>query len=201
MLGVALEHGHEGLHAVERLAPAGADDDHRQPVLAHAVEELAQVCDIGHTQQAARVELERAEQVAQHPGQVLAQPRHAAELQRVRHLVQRDPAQELVVGRLERARGVREVGRDEQQPRGLVGLEHRELVLAEHAPGEEARDGAGLDRQHAAGDRAERPGLARDAAPRSGSSTVSSEVRLASIQPGRSTGSAAGTGWAATSPV
>ena len=35
---------------------------------------------------------------------MLAQPRDAAELQRVRHLVQRDPAQQLVVGRLERAR-------------------------------------------------------------------------------------------------
>ena len=34
---------------------------------------------------------------------------------------------------------VGEVGRDEQQPRGLVGLEHRELVLAEHAAREEAR--------------------------------------------------------------
>ena len=98
---------------------SGADDDHRQAVLAHALEQLAQVCDIGHTEQAARVDLERAEQVAQHRREVLAQPRDAAELQRVRHLVQRDPAQELVVGRLERARGVREVGRDEQQPRGL----------------------------------------------------------------------------------
>ena len=48
-------------------------------------------------------ELERAEQLAQHRRQVLAQPRHAAELQRVRHLVQRDPAQQLVGGRVERA--------------------------------------------------------------------------------------------------
>ena len=86
-----------------------------------------------------------------HAREMRAQPRHAAELQRVRDLVQRDPAQELVGLRVERADGVAEVGRDEEQPRGRLRVEHRELVLAEHAAGEEARDRAGLDRQHGAG--------------------------------------------------
>ena len=40
---------------------------------------------------------------------------------------------------------------------GAVGVEHRELVLAEHAPGEEARDRAGLDREHGARGRADAP--------------------------------------------
>ena len=81
------------------------------------------------------------------PARCGAQPRHAAELQRVRDLVQRDPAQELVGVRVERAGGVAEVGRDEQQPRGRLRVEHGELVLAEHAAGEEAGDRAGLDRR------------------------------------------------------
>ena len=55
-----------------------------------------------------------------------------------------------------------EVGRHEQQPRRAGGVEHGELVLAEHAPGEEAGDRAGLGaQQHAAGgadDPAERAG-------------------------------------------
>ena len=64
-----------------------------------------------------------------------------------------------VVGR------VAEVRRDEQQPRGRLGVEHGELVLAEHAAGEEARDRARLDGEHRAGraadDAAERPGAVR----------------------------------------
>ena len=82
---------------------------------------------------------------------MLAQPRHATELQRVRGLVQRNPAQELVVVGLQLRRDVAEVGRDEQQPRGRVGVEHGELVLAEHAAGQEAGDRTRLDREQPAG--------------------------------------------------
>ena len=84
------------------------------------------------------------------PARCGAQPRHAAELQRVRRLVQRDPAQQLVGVGLELIARVGEVGRDEQQPRGRVGVEHGELVLAEHAAAEEAGDRAGLGRQEPA---------------------------------------------------
>ena len=52
------------------------------------------------------------------PARCGAQPRHAAELHGVRDLVERHPAQQLVGLGLERAGGVAEVGRDEQQPRG-----------------------------------------------------------------------------------
>ena len=103
-----------------------------------------------------RVDVERAEQLADQPGEVLAQPRHAAELERVRGLVQRDPAQQLVGVGLERVGRVAEVGRHEQQPRGRGRVEQRELVLAEHAAGEEARDRARLERQQRAGGAAQR---------------------------------------------
>ena len=42
------------------------------------------------------------------------------------------------------------LGDDEQQPRGRLGLEDRELVLAEHALAEDPRHGADLDRQQRA---------------------------------------------------
>ena len=96
------------------------------------------------------------EQLAHHRGDVRPQPRHAAELQRVRDLVERDPAQQLVGLGVERRRRRGEVGRDEQQPRGRVGLEDRELVLAEHALGEHARHRADLDRQQRAARRRRR---------------------------------------------
>ncbi len=99
------------------------------------------------SKQAAGLHVEAVEQLLDEAGQVGAQPGHAAELQRVRRLVQRDPAQQLVGVGLELIARVGEVGRDEQQPRRLVGVEHGELVLAEHAAAEEAGDRAGLGRQ------------------------------------------------------
>ena len=80
---------------------------------------------------------------------------------------------------------VGEVGRDEQQPRGRLGLEHRELVLAEHAAGEEAGDRAGLDRQHAArGARRAGPCPGRPVGAAGSSTRAHRAVRFASIQPG-----------------
>ena len=67
---------------------------------------------------------------------------------------------------------------------GLLGLEHRELVLAEHAPGEEAGDRAGLDRQHAAGDRPQRPELAAEPLAPWARARVSSDVEVG-VDPAR----------------
>ena len=105
-----------------------------------------------------RVDLEAAQQLPHHRGDVRPQPRHAAELQRVRDLVERDPAQQLVGLGVERRRRHGEVGRHEQQPRGRLGLEDRELVLAEHALGEHPRHRADLDGQQRARGRADRAG-------------------------------------------
>ena len=146
------------------VAPLGPDDEHRQAVLADLVDSVREVARVGQAQQARGSSSQRAEQLAHQPGQVRAQPRHAAELQRVRHLVQRDPAQQLV--RLG-ARGWRAAwprfGATNSSRAGALGLEHRELVLAEHAAGEEAGDRARLERQHAPAarhDAAQRPGPA-----------------------------------------
>ena len=130
-------------------------------------------------------------------GEVRAQPRHAAELQRVRDLVQRDPAQQLVGLGLEVDRGLREVRRDEQQPRRRLGLEDRELVLAQHALAEEAR------RWRRPRPRAARPpaapttpesgpDAAAEAVRRPGRAPSCSESGCSRIQSGRSTGSGCG---------
>ena len=138
------------------------------------------------------VDLERAEQLAHHLREVGAQPRHAAELQRVRDLVQRDPAQQFVGVGLEADRGLREVRRDEQQPRRRLGLEDRELVLAQHPLAEQAGDGADLDceqRARGGADGAgERPEAATEAAG-DGIEHGAQRRQVASIQSGRSTGS------------
>ena len=151
VLRVALEHRHEGLDAVELRAPLRPEHGGREAVLAHGVDQALEVVEAGHAgEQLARVDGERAGQIAHHAGQVRPQPRHAAELQRVRDLVQRDPAQEAVGVGVELRRRVAEVRRHEQQPRRRVGVEHRELVLAHHAPGQEAGDRAGLEAEHGA---------------------------------------------------
>ena len=99
-------------------------------------------------------------------------------------------------GASRRARRVGEVGRDEQQPRGLLGLQHRELVLAEHAAGEEARrrrpprSPARRRRTCRAGRLAAEP-LAPSARARSSQRAAGSRRS----SPTRSTASAAGTGW------
>ena len=178
-----------------------ADDDHRQAVLADALDELAAGRrGPAHREQAARVDLQRAEQLAQHPREVLAQPRHAAELQRVRHLVQRDPAQQLVGRRVERrSRRARGWARRTAAARAASGSSTGNSYWPSTRPArkpEIAPASIASSRRR----RAERPELppTRSAA---GSSTVSSDFRLASIQPPRSTASATGTGWAGTSPV
>ena len=62
-----------------------------------------------------------------------AQPRNRGELDRVRDLVDRDPAHEFLLVDEQRARRDGEVGRQQQQSRLDVLLEQREVVLAEHA--------------------------------------------------------------------
>ena len=81
---------------------------------------------------------------------------HARELERVGDLVERDPAHQLLAVGVEGADRVVEVRLDEQQPRSRVGVEQHDLVLAEHALGEEADDHADLGGQQQPGDRCER---------------------------------------------
>ena len=150
----------KALDAVERLAPAGADATTASPSSRTRSSSFLRSVTSG-TRSSPRGSSSSAPSTSRSSSrEVRAQPRDAAELERVRQLVQRDPAQQLVRGRVEALRGVRQVGRDEQQPGGLLRLQHGELVLAEHAPGEEPGDRAGLERQHAAGDRAQRAGAA-----------------------------------------
>ena len=144
---------------VEHPAPVLADRDERESLLAHLIEQRAQIGQVGHPEQAAGIDVQRAEQLAHDPREVPAQPRHAAELERVSRLVQRHPAQQLVRVGLQRRRRMGEVGRHEQQPRRPVGIEDRELVLTEHAAAEEAGDRARLDRQKCARGRADRAEL------------------------------------------
>ena len=96
------------------------------------------------------------------------------------------------------AGGVAEVGRDEQQPRGRLGVEHRELVLAEHAAGEEAGERAGLggqQRAQAGADDARRAGRARRrGGRRPGRARPSASARFASAHSSRPTASATGSG-------
>ena len=159
---------------------------------------------VGQAHHPARVDVERGEQLPHHAGQVLAQPRHAAELQRVRDLVQRDPAQQLVALGVERAGGAGQVGGDEEQPGGRLRVEDRELVLAQDALGQQPGDGADLEREdHPAAALTAGPNgpMPLPSRPATGSSTVFSEVRLLSIQTVRSTGSGCGSGANAFSPV
>ena len=71
------------------------------------------------------------------------EPRHARELDRVCHLVQRDPGHELALLGAESMHRLPEVGQHKQQTRRPLGLglvEQHELVLAEHALGQVADD-------------------------------------------------------------
>ena len=64
VLGVALEHRHEGLHAVEHHAAVGADHDRGEAALAHGVEQAAQVAEPRDAaEQAAGVDVERRGQL------------------------------------------------------------------------------------------------------------------------------------------
>ena len=133
--------------------------------------------------------LQRGEQLAQQAGEVRAQPRHARELHRVRDLVEGDPRQQLLgVGVQARAPPARCSARRTAAARRDVGIDERELVLAEHALGEIAGQRARLDGQQHAGGRARRR---RRAAPPpaslspSGSSIAPIELTFAAIQSGR----------------
>ena len=114
---------------------------------------------VGQLHQPHGVDLEAAEQLPHHRGDVRPQPRHAAELQRVRDLVERDPAQQLVGLGVERRRPPRRGWASTNSSRaGASGVEDRELVLAEHALGEHPRHRADLDGQQRARGRADRAG-------------------------------------------
>ena len=70
---------------------------------------------------------------------MVAQPRRAAELDRMRDLVNGHPQDELVTVDPEVASGLREIGGEQEEPRGNRSVEQREVVLTEHALREDAR--------------------------------------------------------------
>ena len=102
--------------------------------------------------------LQPVDQLSEHPAEVLAQPRRAGELDGVGDLVDRHPQHELVAVDAEVARRLRQVRREQQQPRRHAGVEQREVVLAEHALGEHARERPDLRAEQEARGRAQRPG-------------------------------------------
>ena len=89
-------------------------------------------------------------------GQVLAQPGHGRELDRVGDLVQRHPAQELVgiCGQL--PGGVVQVGPHEQEPGGRVRVEDDHVVLAQDPARDVAEQHANLGGEHGPGAHADR---------------------------------------------
>src|SRR3954452_8692762 len=74
VLGVALDQCHRRLQAIDQRLALGAGDRGHEPALAHLVPEALEVVDRRQLQQRRRVDLDlhRLEQLAQHPGEVLA---------------------------------------------------------------------------------------------------------------------------------
>src|SRR6476469_6999496 len=148
VLGVALDHRHRRLQAVDDgLALGtghGADQHARADRVPHPLQ-IVGARQAGHAQQRAGVDLhlDRGQQLAEHPGHVVAQPRHAGELHGVGELVEDDPLEQLGLVGLERLGGQPQVRRDEQQARRARGVQQGDLVLAEdratHEPDDAAR--------------------------------------------------------------
>ena len=80
----------------------------------------SQICDVRHRRSCAGF-ISSALSSSRSIPQVLAQPRDAAELQRVRHLVQRDPAQQLVGRRVERFAACARLGATNSSRAGCSG--------------------------------------------------------------------------------
>ena len=89
---------------------------------------------------------------------MVPQPRHALELERVRGLVQRHPAQELVRVGLQVGDRLLQVRGHEEQPRRRRGVQQHELVLPEHVAGHVPEEPPDLGRHDDAGHGAHRPG-------------------------------------------
>ena len=106
-----------------------------------------------------------AMQLAQQAAEVTAQPRHRAELDGMGDLVDGDPGQELAEVDVQLARRVADVRRDEQQPRGGLLVEERQLVLAQDAPAHEPDDAADLAGQEQLGGPAQRAATSRRPCP------------------------------------
>ena len=96
VLGVALQHGHERLHARRAARALGPSTSGRHAAWRTRVHHRAQVVRPGQLDSRAGSSVEASSSSRTMLREVRAQPRHAAELERVRHLVQRDPAQELL---------------------------------------------------------------------------------------------------------
>jgi hypothetical protein len=98
------------------------------------------------------------------PPDVVAQPRHRPELERVGRLVHGDPPQHQLAARpAEPPVRLGQVGRHEQQSRRARGPDERDVVLTEDAAREVAQGDARLDAGHRPRRRSrERPERARD---------------------------------------
>ena len=77
--------------------------------------------------------LDRGEVLAQQRAEIAAQPADAGELEDVGQLVKDDPIDERGGLRVKVLDRRAEIGRDEQQTRGCLRLDQRQLELAEHA--------------------------------------------------------------------
>ena len=142
-------HRHEGLHGVERRAARGRRAS--EVALADRVDRRAQVGRAGQPQRRGVDHLEAAEQLAHQAarcGRSHGTPPNCSAC------VTSCSATHSAAPRGRRraaAAACGQVRRDEQQARGRVGLEHRELVLAEHVARHVAEDRADLDGRRRAG--------------------------------------------------
>jgi hypothetical protein len=146
VLGVALDHGHRGLHAVHDRALLVSLDERGETAFA---EGLDQSCGIGHGRKASGgaapdANVHGREVVLEQTAEVATQPRHAGELERVRDLVEGDPGHEALPVDVHLTGRARDVGAHEQQPGGPLVPEQRQVVLTEHARREEADHQADL---------------------------------------------------------
>ena len=200
VLGVALDQRHRGLQLVEQRAALRPGDEVDELAGADRVDERRAdrpACGSRSSLRTSTSTSSDASSPRMRSASVPAQPRHAAELQRVRGLVQRDPAQRAPRRRPSaRGRRRRGSGPTNSSRAGASGSSSGNSYWPSTRAGEEAptarrpRPPAAPPSASAAGRRA---GPApRPAASATGSRTVRIERRLVAAQPARSTVSGSG---------
>ena len=97
VLGVALDDGHRRLHLVDDRHPLGPGDERHQAALADAVDErrAGRRATGASRPRGSTFTSTVSSSARSEAGEVLAQPRHAGELDRVGDLVDRDPGDEV----------------------------------------------------------------------------------------------------------
>jgi hypothetical protein len=160
VLGVALHDRHGRLDLLHQSPLFRRLHESGEATLAKRVHELRGV---GQRRQAARraaldPHLERLHIAPHQAAHVLAQPRHALELEDVRELVRGDPAAERLGVHIQVAHRAGEVRAHEQEPRLGVGAEQRDVVLAKDTPGQVPHHEARLRGQRGGGTHLQRPG-------------------------------------------